>query len=258
MKFAWYFAFMMLLVGCSEEPENENPVDQLENDTSTSVMTEEDIIRHIEAQLKIPATENYSYKIYEADLNTGDVKDKIITVNLKERAINEAIASDKVAKRAAVGYMGNFNYFFYHDGERNVITSPIAVPSSPLAPLEVSFEHIRSGAHKDIQIDFRIGDSKFRQYYTIEQNAPFQICQTELYTDVSTDKGQGYYIVLEDGISTMAKNIVVYKANYTKIETEDPDKIYEVEPELTPTEELVRRWYFSPQHLKYYLKKNEI
>jgi hypothetical protein len=84
------------------------------------------------------------------------------------------------------------------------------------------------------------------------------MCQTELYTDVSTSDGAGYSVVLEESATTMARNIVIYRANYTTISSDDPEGIYDLEPELIPTDKLVRRWYFSPQHLKYYLKKDEI
>src|SRR5690606_10100100 len=121
---------------------------------------DEKIIRHIEGNLSIPRTEKYSYKIYKERLNDDDSLDYIITVNRLQKALDEAIESNNIAKRAEMGYMGNFNYFFYMDGLTKEITTAVAVPSSPYAELEVTFDHIKTEAYFDFMVDLRIRNSK--------------------------------------------------------------------------------------------------
>lgn len=246
----------LFLVACSEP---QKPTKETDTKTDDKVqMTSSEIQRHIESQLSIDGTEKYDIDFYEAHLNTDDKIDKIITVNLLERAKDKAIESGKVAKHASVGYMGNYNYFFFVDGESDVITSPIAVPSSPLAKLEVSFENITSDANKDIQIDLKIGDSKFRKFFTVSERAPFQICETELYVDITKPNHEAYVIKFEEGTHSIGKNILVYKGETNQIDVEDSEDVYSVTPKIKATDELIRRWYYSPKHMKYYLKKGEI
>lgn len=253
-----YLLFFLLFLSACAEPEKENdPVPDNQVPVIKKLSSQE-IIRHIESQLKIDGTEKYGIEFYEAYLNPDDSLDKIVTVNLLDRAKKEAMASDIVAKRASMGYMGNYNYFFFIDGESGAITSPIVVPSSPIASLKISFENIISEANKDIVIDIKINDSKYRKYYTIAEGAPFQICETELYTDVTKSNRKAYTVEYEEGTYSLAKNIVIYEGIVDKIETKGPHDIYNIDPEITPTDKLVRRWYYSPQHMKYYLRKDEI
>ena len=258
MKLLYFTLSLILFVSCTEgETPIEDPiVDDKPDQNQQRTLSEN--LRHIESQLKILGTEKYTYETYEAHLNEDDSLDLIITVNLLDRAKDDAIASDQTAKRASMGYMGNYNCFFFVDGASDVITSPIMVPSSPMAPLSISFENITTEAKKDMQIDFKIGDSKYRAFYTISERAPFQIGETELYKEVMSDSASAYIVKFEEGTHVLAKNIAIYKGLVKKVVTTDPDEIYSIEPEITPTDELVRRWYYSPKHMKYYLKKEEI
>lgn len=258
MKFVYFLILLVFFTACTAENEVENdPIAEIENQPKPK-RTKDEILRHIESQLHILGTEKYGVQYYKAQLTDDDVEDQIITVNLLDRAKNDAIESGQVAKRASVGYMGNYNFFFFVDGATDVITSPITIPSSPMAEIEISFENITTEAKKDLQIDFKIGDSKYRAFYTIEERAPFQIGETELYQEITTDSASAYIVKFEEGTHVLAKNIVIYKGLISKVETEDPDEIYTVEPEIKATDELVRRWYYSPQHKKYYLKKDEL
>lgn len=255
MKFTYAFVLICLIASCSND---EKPIETEIPKQSNHSLTREEMKRHIESQLKIPGTEKYEIAYYEEYLNDDDTIDLIITVNLLDRAKDDAIKSNRIGKRVALDYMGNYNCFFFYDGATGVITSPIMVPSSPIAPLTISFDYVTSELHKDIQIDFRIGDSKFRAYYTIASRAPFQICQSEIFLDYNTENRSAFSIVLEENPQSFAKNIVVYKGDIEAVEMKDREEIYHTDPKITPTTELVRRWYYSPQHMKYYLKKDEM
>ena len=255
MKFIFAILLLALFTACTGEVEQVEPEKPIQQGHS---MTRDDMKRHIESQLQIPVTEKYGIEFFEDHLNDDDTIDVIIAVNLLERAKNEAIKSNRLAKRAEMDFMGNYNCFFFYDGATGTITSPIMVPSSPLAPLTISFNNVTSELHKDVQIDFRIGDSKFRAYYTIASRAPFQVCQSEIFLDYNTDNRTAFSISLEENPQSFAKNIVVYKGDIEELEMKDQDEIYQTEPKIIPTAELVRRWYYSPQHMKYYLKKDEM
>jgi len=255
-----YIAFLFTAItffSCTEEEKVDEPTVLIENKVPVD-LTKVEIVRHIEGQLKILGNEKYSYKIYEAQLNTDDSIDRIVTVNLLDRAINEAIESGRVAKRAEVGYIGNFNYIFYIDGMNKAITSPIAIPSSPQAELKINFENIISDANKDFTIDLRIKNSCFRRFYMIENSVPVQISETEIFTDYGTDNEKAYFIEYEPGTHSLAKNIVIYKGIAEEITFGNSDDIYSSEINIQPTKELVRRWYYSPQYQKYYVKNDEL
>lgn len=255
----FYFAFLSLILSaCTGNSIDEPEQDTGEKEEEVTYYDEAKIRIHVEAQLKILATEKYDLKIYEEDLN-GDVEpDKVITVNVLDRAINEAIASNKVAKRVEMGYMGNYNYIFYVDGKSQVITSPIALPSSPQAELKVSFEYLTNEVNKDLIIDYRIRNSAFRNFYTIKSRVPIQVSTTELFTDLGRDKQEVFFIELEENPNMNSKNIVVYKGKADPISFDDPDAVYSYQPNITKTNELVRRWYYSPKYMKYYLRKDEM
>lgn len=225
---------------------------------SDGYLSEAEIKRFIEAQLQIPANEKYTMQIVEAQLTEDAVPDKLITVNLLDRAMNEAIQNKKVAKQEELGYMGNYNFFFYLDGQSQKITSPIVVPSSAKSTLRVEFTNLLSDSHQDIMIDLRIKGSCFRRYYSIVNSVPFQVSETEVFLDLGTANQQLFYIEHETNDRVTAKNIVVYEGLLKKKLSEDEINDYAFVPEIQSTKTLIRRWYFSPQHLKYYLKKDEI
>ena len=58
------------------------------------------IVRQIEGNLSIPATEDYSYTIYSEELNGDDSLDYIVTVNRLDFALNKAIEKGNTAQRA--------------------------------------------------------------------------------------------------------------------------------------------------------------
>lgn len=257
MKYIAFLFIAISFISCTDEEKIDEPTILIENNIPID-LTKTEIVRHIEAQLKILGNEKYSYEIYEAQLNIDDSLDKIVTVNLLDRAINEAIESGRVAKRAEVGYIGNYNYIFYIDGMNKAITSAIAVPSSPKAALKINFENIISDANKDFTIDLRIKNSCFRRFYMIENSVPIQVSETEIFTDYGTDNEKAFFVEYEPGTHSLAKNIVVYKGVAKEVTFGNPDEIYSTEIDIQPTKELVRRWYYSPKHQKYYVKNDEL
>jgi hypothetical protein len=233
--------------GTSSKPTEE------QNDIKETL--DELIVRHIEGTLSIPGTEKYDYKTFEADLNGDDSLDIIIAVNQLEKAINEAIEQGNTAKRAELGYIGNYNHVFYLDGKTKQISPPIAVPSSPHAQLKISFENIRSEAYKDILVDFRIRNSCFRRFFTILHKTPRQTFEQKLFDGLGDIKTEAFTIKYEKGSYSLAKDILIYRGTLENVTINRPLDVYQINPSIKETDELERRWFFNANTLKYFTMK---
>lgn len=255
MKYAFVIITGMILSACGTET-TEDPISIINQPKpEEAVFTEALMIRQIESKLEIPGTEKYRYEVYREDLNGDDSLDIIVTVNQLDKALNEAIESGEVAKRAEVGYIGNYNHFFYIDGKTKEMSPPIAVPSSPHANLSVHFDHIRSEAYKDLLIDFRIRNSCFRRFFTVVNRIPRQTFEAKIFDGLGGENPEAYVIQYDKGSYSLAKDILVYRGILESIQIKDPNEVYQLEPKITPTEKLERKWFFNDRDLKYFTEK---
>lgn len=253
MKYTFFIGLFIFGLSCSEpEKKESNFFDEIKNKAPEYKSIEEKIIRHIEGSLSIPGTEKYTYTIYKENLNGDDSLDYVITVNRLEFALQEAIESNNVAKRAEMGYMGNYNYYFYMDGLSKEISPAIAVPSSPYAELEVTFEHIKTEAYYDFMVDFRIRNSKFRRFYTVLKNLPQQTFEAKIFDRLGETNPEAFVIDYEPGSFSLAKNILVYKATLENVTINSVNDVYSINPKTTSTGKLDRKWYFSDPKNKYF------
>lgn len=240
-------AFTLLFASCKDAP-SENQV--IEDKPEIEKGSLEDIIeQHIEGNLQIPATEDYSFKIYKEHLDGDDKMDAIITVNRLQFALNEAAKSDNSAKRAEFGFMGNYNYIFFYDGGLDKISPQIAIPSTPQAELKVSFEHVSSSAYKDILIDFRVRNASYKDFYTVSNHTPRRIFQWKNFDGLGSKINEAYTFKIEEGAVGLQKDILVMKANIVQ-PTEKVD-LFTFEPELKESNELVHRFFYNDQMGKY-------
>lgn len=252
-----YFFLSILLAGlyaCGED-HNHDKVDQQSPTVQKSPTVEEMIVRQVEANLTIPANEKYSYKIYSEELNGDDSLDYIVTVNRLDFALNKAIQKGNIAQRAAMGYVGNYNFIFYMDGATKEITQSIPVPSSPHGKLTVSFENIKTEAYKDILVDFRIRNSKFRRYFSVVNKIPLQTFETLVFDGLGTDEKRAFHIEYGPGSFSLSKDILVYKADLEEVEVKSPNDAYDINPKITSTGELERLWFFNDYQNKYFTQK---
>lgn len=253
-----YFYFLILLVGlfsCTEEQVQDNTENHSTSKVKKSPTVEEMIIRQIEGDLKIPATEKYTYKIYSEELNGDDSLDYIVTVNRLDFALNKAIEKGNITQRAAMGYVGNYNFIFYMDGASKEITPSIPIPSSPHGELAVTFENIKTEAYKDIMVDFRIRNSKFRRYFSVMNKIPMQTFETMVFDGLGTDEKVAYHIEYGPGSYSLAKDILVYKAKLEDVTYDEPNDVYNINPKIESTGELERLWFFNDYQNKYYTQK---
>lgn len=242
------FVFPILLFSCenNEKPKNIISEDELPDKPQSLAAYAK---RHVESTLKIGPSEKYQLKIYKANLDGDDKLDAIIAVNRLQFAINEAALTEYPAKRAEVAYMGNFNYIFYFDGGLDLISPPIAIPSSPLLPLKVSFENVSSSDYLDIIVDFRIRNASYRDYYFVKNHTPTRIFQWKNFDGLGTSDAVAFSFSYEPGKVNAAKNIVIHKAKIGTIP--DGADLNTYVPEITKTTNLERIFFYLPSQGKY-------
>jgi len=237
--------FVILTSSCQEQKERkEVSIEELPTDHSDLNTYAK---RHIEAALRIPATEKYTLSIHKENLDGDDKQDAIILVNRYQFAMDEAVKSNNSAKRAELGFMGNYNYIFYFDGALNLISPPLAIPSSPMLPLKVSFENISSSSFKDILIDFRIRNSSYKDYYTVTNHSPRRIFQWKIFDGLGTPNQESFIFNYETGSYSEAKDIVISKGRIGAIPKKADLFIYEPTITAENKQETLYRFFYLPQ-----------
>lgn len=206
-----------------------------------------------ERTLGIPGNEKYSLKIYKEHLNGDDKIDAIVTVNRQEYAMEKAANSNKTAKNAEMGFMGQYNYFFFFDGKSEQFSIPMLIASSALSELKVSFENITSDAYKDVMFDYRVLDGSFKDFYTITNLTPSRIFQWKNYVGLKAAESEAYYFKFAEGTLGPRKDILVMKADL--IQPKEEIDLYKYEPEIKKSDELVLRFFYHPATGKYMTKK---
>lgn len=241
-------AFPILLFSCENNEKTKNIIseDELPDKPKSLAAYAK---RHVESTLKISPSEKYELKIYKANLDGDDKEDAIIAVNRLQFAVNEAAQSENPAKRAEVAYMGNFNYIFYFDGGLDLISPPIAIPSSPLLPLKISFENVSSTDFQDIIVDFRIRNASYRDYYFVKNHTPARVFQWKNFDGLGTSNAVAFTFSYEPGKVNAVKNIVIHKAKIGAIPSGADLNTYV--PELTMTNNLERMFFYLPSQGKY-------
>ncbi len=248
MNKLFLFVFPVLLFSCEniEKPKNIISEDELPDKPQSLAAYAK---RHVESTLKIDPSEKYTLKIYKANLDGDDKEDAIIAVNRLQFAINEASQSENPAKRAEVAYMGNFNYLFYFDGGLDLISPPIAIPSSPLLPLKVSFENVSSSDFQDIIVDFRIRNASYRDYYFVKNHTPARVFQWKNFDGLGTSEAVAFSFSYEPGKVNATKNIIIHKAKIGTIPAGADLNTFV--PEITKTTNLERMFFYLPSQGKY-------
>mgnify|MGYP003644039145 CR=1 FL=1 len=253
MKQILFLFLSLLLFSCTQEIKD-NPSDV---DKGVIIETiEQKIVHHIEANLQIPATEEYTYETYESHLDNDDSIDMVITVNLLDRAMKKAIAGNRLAKRAETGFSGRYNYFFIMDGASKEISVANPVSSSAKAKLTISFENIRTEAYKDIIIDYKLDNASFRRYLTIYDGILTETFEIMMYDGLGDMENHSIVTEYDQGSYSLAKDILIYSGELEKVKFDDPSKVYDFDPEIKKTDILERRWFYNDKQRKYFTKKD--
>lgn len=253
MKHWILFIGLGVLISCSTDQPGTGNSKNTENQKVESLSVSEKMDRHIKSDLKLNASDKYDVEIFESEISGDDSIDYIITVNLLDRALNEAIQSGKQAKMAEMGYMGYYNYIYYMDGATKKITPGIAIASSPMFPLEVEFTPILEDSRNDFTIDYRVRNMQRRKYFAIAGENPVEVCQAVIFDGLGTPEATAFDVRIEPGTVNSFQDIVEYEATLEAVTFESLKESYGFHPKITPGTVEVRRWHFSPQQGKYYI-----
>jgi hypothetical protein len=248
----WVFG-ILLLAACGETTIDGDELAQDDKDNLDNAPLEERAKRHVESNLSISATEKYTLSIYRENLDGDDKEDAIISVNRLQFAMDEAVQNGNVAKRAELAYMGNYNYIFYYDGGLNKISPPIAIPSTPQKPLNVTFANISSDDYKDLLIDFRIRNSSFKDVFTVSNHTPRRIFQWKNFDGIGGGSKEAFVLEFKPSASLPQKEIYIYTADFNEPNGQFDPLTYE--PELKKSTELAHRFFYFAKEGKYVTEK---
>lgn len=240
------------ITGCNEEQNNEvSEIVENQHKDDESLPFDVRLKKFIERELNTTPGENYRLKIYEEHLNDDGKKDIIVTVNRLENAIKSAGEGKNVSKSASIGFFGTHNYVIYYSSITNKFLKPIEFGSTPQRELVVNFENISSEKHKDLVVDYAIRNSQFRSVFLLINDQPFYSFRWKLYDGWGTeDKLEAYCFDYGVGSYSAIKDIIIYKADIKNIgQDDDYDTI---EPEITCTDKLVKRFFYNTKDGKYY------
>ncbi len=258
MKYLWILS-LTLLVGCGQDEEivvpNELDKEVEIGDPYEGMSMKAAVELHIRREFSIAADQPIEYQIYQGNCDGDDSLDAVITVNLLDKAVDEAIKSGKVTQMADLGYMGNYNFIIYRDGFSGKFSSSKVIPSSPKAKLAIRFEHILTERHKDIIVEYRILNAAYCNFYTIVNGQPTQINQVKLFDGIGTKDAMAFVLNYEPGMISESRDIVAYEGTFTNPSFKNEDEVYTFIPKITKTSRVHERWFFNPQDFKYYLKK---
>lgn len=242
---------LVLLSGCGEQKTAEEAtIVTKQDDDDLSLPFDQRLKKYVERKLNTRPEEHYRLKIYEEHLNDDGEKDILITVNRYENAIKTAEEKNLVTKSATVGFFGNHNYMIYYSSKTNRFSEPMIVASTPQRELTISFENISSENYKDIVVDYPIRNSQFRRIYLMMDDKPYYVFQWKRYDGWGTDKIEAYCFEYGTGSYSEVKDIIINRADMKNIGKEDDYDT--IEPEITCTGQLIKRFFFNTQDRKYY------
>ncbi|MEY5001433.1 MAG: hypothetical protein RLZZ211_1469 [Bacteroidota bacterium] len=248
-----YLLLPLLIWSCQEEQTQEPTTETVQGPPTKGKQSLTNYAdRMVRAKLGIQANEKFELKIYRAQLDADGIEDAVITVNRLDFAMKEAMASANPAKRAELGFMGNFNYFFFFDGKLDMLSPPIAIPSSPLLPLQVSFENISSSNYKDILIDFRIRNASYKDFYTVSNHTPRRIFQFKNFDGLGTTITEAYHFEYGAGSYGPQKNIFVMEAKLEALPNGADKNTFM--PQLKPLEKIKYTFFYLESEAKYATK----
>lgn len=261
MKYLFFFSTSLLLVllsSCNGTPETAKPVEEDPNVPKKNETFEQRARREIRTKLDMEATEKYSMRTYWEYINNDTIKDAIITVNRREFAMDEAIKANKTAKAEEMGYLGNYNFFFYYDGAIDLISDAVPVPSSPGRELDVTFQSITSPSKQDLIIDYRIRNSGWRSYFTASGQGTLSLMfQWKWFDHIGEANPEALNHVLEPSPEGIMQDISIYES-VIENNPKNTKHIYTYEPVMTKKGPLLYRFFYDPKVGKYRIYSKEM
>lgn len=253
MKYWLILTGFIFLAACSSE---ESEIDE-SNSAPDAEIAKGDLktraATHIKGQLKLTAIDKFDTTWYSKDITGDGLVDHIITVNLMDRAINEATAGGKLEKMQEMGFMGYYNHFFMVDGATEEISNSVVVASSPGFKLDVNFENILTSNRSDFYVDYRVRNMQRRKFFSIVDGKIKEVCQAIIFDGLGTSTTVAYDVRIEKGLINDFNDIVEYEAELEDIIIPNIDSTYAYRPEIKSTNQVIRRWHYSPNKGKYFM-----
>lgn len=253
MKYWLILTGLIFLTACSSNETQEDVPKTPENKDVYTGDLRSKATTHIKSQLKLTAADKLDTAWYAHDITGDGTEDYIVTVNLLDRAINDAMAEGTTEKMQEIGYMGYFNHFFFIDGSTEKISNAVVVPSSPMFKLNVTFLPILGTGKTDFIVDYRVRNMQRRKFFSIIKGSTQEICQAVVFDGLGTSETVAYDIRMEPGTMNDFNDIVEYEAQLEDVIIPNIDSTYTYVPTITPGEKEVRRWHFSPGQRKYFM-----
>jgi len=242
----------ILSFGCNDSVITEEPDQEQHQDKQTGDLKSR-AARHVEAQLKIDGTEHYTMSIFRSQLDGDGKEDAIITVNRYDFALNTAKQSPNAAKLAEIGYVGNYNYIFFYDGGLDMISPAIAVPSSPYLPLTIEFEPITSTEYSDILVTYRIRNSAYKAFFTVENHTPARYFEWPLFNDLGATNQEAFAFSFISTAMNPRKNIQIFNASITLADTVSNYNL--ATPTIIRGNKLLHEFFYLPAKQTYVTRK---
>lgn len=201
--------------------------------------------KYIQFGLNLDTSIAFNTQYYKEKINNDNIEDYAITLNLLKLAKKKAVKAKNPAQLAQIGFMGDYNYVLFFDGLTCKITNETVIRSTPLSPLNISFENISSIKHKDILVDFRILNASYKDFYTVKGNKMERIFQWKNFDGLGNLENEAYHFKYAEGTMSSSKDILVYKANLTNPKVEF-DK-FTFDPTIIKTDKLFKRFFLHPE-----------
>ncbi|MBI2257635.1 MAG: hypothetical protein HYU67_01920 [Flavobacteriia bacterium] len=254
--FFFILLFSFFLISCQSNTTNTKKVKDQKNKINNlsqeidKPSIEDKLKQQIYSVLNIDKNEKIDLKIYFEQLNDDNIKDAIVTVNRLEKAIEHASINKHTAKRAELGFLGGFNYFFFYDGKNDRLSIPVVIASSAKAPLKVEFLQLENNSYKNISIEYKIRNSAFKNFYLLNKNELRLVFQWKMYDKIGLEEYEAYFLEMKKGNYSLVNDIYIYKgiiSNYKK----NIEDVYKYQPNIINSKELYYHFFFDPNKWKY-------
>lgn len=249
------FFISLLLVSCKSNQQNDQSKIQepeFGKDDDPNLPMEERARNRTIKMLGIPANEKFEVKLYQADLNSDNQLDAIVTINRLQNAEQNALGLKNEEILKENGYVGNYNYFMIYDGVTNQFSIPVPIPSSAKRPLQVDFISLFSSKYSTPVITYRIKDTEFRNFYYISPDGVMdKVFKMISYEHVGTPLEKAYGYEMQDkGTFSPVSDIFVYDGILKNAQAISAD-FYGPNSEIENTNKLSRKWFFDPKQAAY-------
>lgn len=238
-----------VLPGCK----NGNEDSKSKEDKKKSRITfEERAKRAVEADLKINASEKYDIQIHKAHIDRDTLEDAVILVNRKQWAFERAEKNDNVNFSKKVGFTGPYNNVFVYIAEYDEFISTPNVGSSAEYPLDVHFEVITTPSQKDFYVEYRVRNSKHRNYYTVRNDRVYLTFNCPVFDKIGESEPEAYSIQHKESSVRLAKDIALYHAEIANYKPSEIQNVNNYSPDqIVPTDELYVFFIFDEKTMSY-------